>query len=85
MAEIFIAGYKPDPEKGCCEACVFGKGKHSTWCVKTEAPPDERLSVDSAGNRRLSSAGAEIRRRRRQRRRSQKGTSESFRLRPLAP
>jgi hypothetical protein len=24
--------YRPNPEK-CCEACVFGSGKHGDWCV----------------------------------------------------
>jgi len=24
--------YHPDPEK-CCEACIFGRGKHADWCT----------------------------------------------------
>jgi len=25
--------YRPDPERGCCPACVFGHGQlHAKWC-----------------------------------------------------
>ena len=32
MREVRSGVYNPNPEK-CCEACVFGRGRHSAWCV----------------------------------------------------
>jgi len=31
--------YHPDPAK-CCEACIFGRGKHADWC--DQAPSECR-------------------------------------------
>ena len=31
MDNLVSRVYKPDPA-WCCEACVFGRGKHSSWC-----------------------------------------------------
>jgi DNA gyrase inhibitor GyrI len=34
MADLQSRPYKPDPA-ACCEACVFGRGKHAEWCPET--------------------------------------------------
>lgn len=36
--------YKPDPAH-CCEACVFGRGKHAPWCF---AMTEEQLEDGQA-------------------------------------
>jgi len=35
--------YQPDPENGCCEACVFGSGEHAEYCEASLTPEYDAL------------------------------------------
>ena len=45
MAEIQSKPYQPNPDL-CCEACVFKRGQHATWCAVLDPHELDRLADD---------------------------------------
>lgn len=47
MADIYSRPYHPN-EKMCCSGCVWGRGEHAEWCLKSFSMENFRAALEVA-------------------------------------